>query len=306
MSGNGTEEEDRCAGYLDLEYDATATVVCGINLFFGVVYCLFGYRCFKAVMFVTGFVSASAIVYAVCLEEDLLPEYGNEAAALGTGFLFGLVAMLVHHVGLFVTGLHTGLLAGVAVLAILDTWSHIGTVWVSVGVLLGCALIGAVLTLTLQKSLTIAGTSLHGGAVVAAALDYYVEKCRMALWLWDKVKVAPDGGHNPCWFSWLLLSVWPALFIVGTATQSLITGRYYYHTYQRKPPILIISFIIDRSCFTFFPQQAEGHEEFQPELLPCHQQDAVILRKLPGPAQDLVAIVTCTRCAQLTGTSSVR
>lgn len=36
-----------------------------------------GYRCFKASMFLTGFTFGSAIVYLICLQEYLMPPYGN-------------------------------------------------------------------------------------------------------------------------------------------------------------------------------------------------------------------------------------
>jgi hypothetical protein len=36
-----------------------------------------GYRCFKAVMFLTGFIFGSIIVYLICLQEKLMPVYGN-------------------------------------------------------------------------------------------------------------------------------------------------------------------------------------------------------------------------------------
>ena len=37
--------------------------ICGLYLMFGVACTFFGYRCFKAVMFFTGFVFASIVVY---------------------------------------------------------------------------------------------------------------------------------------------------------------------------------------------------------------------------------------------------
>lgn len=67
-------------------------------------------------MFLTGFIFASAVVYLICLEEDLLPTGGNAGIAAGAGILFGLITMLVQYVGLFMTGLHTGLLIGIIVL----------------------------------------------------------------------------------------------------------------------------------------------------------------------------------------------
>lgn len=36
-----------------------------------------GYRCFKTTMFLTGFIFASSIVYLICLQGELMPDYGN-------------------------------------------------------------------------------------------------------------------------------------------------------------------------------------------------------------------------------------
>jgi len=41
-----------------------------------------GYRCFKAVMFLTGFIFGSIVVYLVCLQEALLPPYGNAGSSI--------------------------------------------------------------------------------------------------------------------------------------------------------------------------------------------------------------------------------
>lgn len=47
---------------------------------FGLIYCYFsfpGYRCFKAVMFLTGFTFAAVLVYLICIQERVLPTYAN-------------------------------------------------------------------------------------------------------------------------------------------------------------------------------------------------------------------------------------
>ena len=102
--------------------------------------------------------------------------------------------------------------------------------WITVGVLFGSALVMAVMTLSFQKAFTIFGTALYGGAVLAGALDYYVEKFAMVLWMWDRVKL--EEINDLCWFSWLLLGVWPFMLVVGIITQTFITGRDFYHDYQ--------------------------------------------------------------------------
>nr|CAD7569533.1 unnamed protein product [Timema californicum] len=173
------------------------------------------YKCFKAVMFLTGFIFGSIIVYLICLQEKLLPAYGNAGVALGAGILFGLITMLVQYVGLFMTGFHTGLFLGVISLAVAEHfyWQP-SAVWMTVGVLLG-------------GGLTVIGTSVYGGAIMAGALDYFVEKFLMVMWVWDRV--ALHKSSPPCWFSWLILSVWPFMIFVGLITQWAITGRGIYH-----------------------------------------------------------------------------
>ena len=48
-----------------------------LYLFFGIFCTFFGYRCFKATMFLTGFVFGSLVVYLICLEEEVLPMWAN-------------------------------------------------------------------------------------------------------------------------------------------------------------------------------------------------------------------------------------
>lgn len=102
-------------------------------------------------MFLTGFTFGTIVVYMICQQEDLLPAAGNTCVALGAGVLFGLITMLVQYVGLFMTGFHTGLFLGVAILLIAYFWYIPSTIWLVVAILMGCGLAGAVLTLFWQK-----------------------------------------------------------------------------------------------------------------------------------------------------------
>ena len=90
------------------EYDPYTATVCALYFVFGVVCAFFGYRCFKALMFLYGFIFGSIVVYLICVEEKVLPEWSNAAIAMSAGLLFGLITMLVQYVGLFMLGFHTG------------------------------------------------------------------------------------------------------------------------------------------------------------------------------------------------------
>lgn len=51
----------------------------------------------------------------------------------------------------------------------------------------------------------------------------------MISWIWDRATLR-DPVPPPCWFSWIVLGLWPAIIIVGLITQCAITGRGIYHT----------------------------------------------------------------------------
>ncbi|XP_037090318.1 transmembrane protein 198-like [Pollicipes pollicipes] len=217
---------DRCSD-LSFEYELPTSLVCGLGLVFGILYTLFGYRCFKAVMFLTGFTFGSAVVYLICEEQAVLPPLGNAGVSLGAGLLLGVITLLVQYVGLFMTGFHTGLYCGVVIIVVVSFFHRLRTVWISVAVLLGWGLLFALANLRLQKSLTVFGTSVHGAAVIAVSMDFFVEQWMMAQWVLDRVRLAES--QRPCWFSWLVLSLWPLMTLVGLAVQGRITGRGTHH-----------------------------------------------------------------------------
>ena len=45
--------------------------MCALYFVFGVVAAFFGYRCFKAIMFLYGFIFGSIVVYLICVEEKV-------------------------------------------------------------------------------------------------------------------------------------------------------------------------------------------------------------------------------------------
>ncbi|GJQ70598.1 hypothetical protein Trydic_g22992 [Trypoxylus dichotomus] len=221
---------ERCT-HVDTHYNLTVAGVWSVYIIFGLLYTFFGYRCFKTVMFLTGFIFASCIVYLICLQGVLMPPYGNAGVALFAGLLFGLITMLVQYVGLFMSGLHTGVLIAVAALIVADHFMETkpaGSVWLCVGVLLVSALVFAILNLYFRKGLTILGTSAYGGAILTASIDYFVERLSMIYWVRDRVTLKPAVAP-PCWFSWFVFAAWPSFVVAGLVIQCAVTGRGTHH-----------------------------------------------------------------------------
>ncbi|XP_054273146.1 transmembrane protein 198-like isoform X1 [Macrosteles quadrilineatus] len=213
---------------IDYNYDLIPAVICAMYIVFGIVYSLFGYRCFKAVMFLTGFIFGSVIIYMICIQDKLLPPYANAGMALSAGLLLGLITMLVQYVGLFMTGFHTGLFVAIASLVTTEQVSHPPTLLTTAGTMLGCGVLFAVLNLQWPKAFTVLGTSVYGGAILSGALDYFIEKLMMVRWVWDRITLRQSPAQ-PCWFSWAVLGLWPSVVVFGLIVQFAITGRGIHH-----------------------------------------------------------------------------
>lgn len=136
------------------------SVLCATLLLFGLFFLFYGYRAFKSVMFLTGFLFGTAVIYLICLSEGLLPLYGNVGVAAVAGFLFGLITMLVTYVGLFMLGFHLGLIMSVATLVVTylvspfiesDLIGPPSSAWIILAIFMSLGLTGACLNLYFQK-----------------------------------------------------------------------------------------------------------------------------------------------------------
>lgn len=178
-------------------------------------------------MFMTGFIFGSLVTYLICLEENLLPIEGKIGVAIGAGVLCGLITMLVQYVGLFMTGFHLGLLLAVAGLVITEWFVHPSTKWVPIGAVFGTGLIFALLGLYFQKGLTMLATAMLGAALMSVAVDYFVEMFMMLDYVLDRLKAVESDAV--CWFSWIILGLWPLMFLVGIVGQGMVTGKGFNH-----------------------------------------------------------------------------
>nr|XP_056707497.1 transmembrane protein 198 [Euleptes europaea] len=228
----GQDRTPSCDQEIERRYQVVPSVVCAMCCLFGIIYCFFGYRCFKAVMFLTGLMFGSVIIFMLCYKERVLDtQLSVEASVgigLGIGVLCGLVTMLVRSVGLFMVGLLLGLLLAVATLVVMEQFYHPPTVWIPIGLLLGMGMLCAVLTLQWQRLFTTLSTAVFGSAVMTATADYFVELFLLLQYVYERVKVAP--ARPICWYSWVILGTWPVLALLGILVQWKVTAEGYSHT----------------------------------------------------------------------------
>ncbi|XP_066528597.1 transmembrane protein 198-like isoform X2 [Hoplias malabaricus] len=233
LSGPGSDEVDACQLEIQRKYEVIPTVICSMCCLFGIIYCFFGYRCFKAVMFLSGLMFGSVVIFLLCHKERVLDtQLSVEASAgigLGIGLLCGLVTMLVRSVGLFMTGLLLGLLLALAALLVTHQFYTPGTLWVPLGALLGSGMLCAVLTLQWQKLFTVLSTAVFGAAIMTVCADYFVEMLALASHAYDSLRLLPTPVPL-CWYSWVILGIWPTLSIMGVLVQWKLTAEGYSHT----------------------------------------------------------------------------
>lgn len=215
-------------GTINTDYDIATAVISAVCLVLGILYTFFGYRCFKGVMFLSGFIFASVLVYMICLEEETFTPLINAGIAVGAGLLFGLLTMLVQFVGLFLTGFNLGLSLASGILILLEQFVfHPSSKWIPIGILGGVGFIAALLTLKFQKAGTILGTSLFGGLLMISCVDYFIEQFLLMVYFWDRVLA--DFSVPLCWYSWVILGCWPFCSIVGALAQWKITSVGFSH-----------------------------------------------------------------------------
>ncbi|XP_023689763.1 transmembrane protein 198-like isoform X2 [Paramormyrops kingsleyae] len=223
---------DSCDKEIDRQYEVVPAVICAVCCLFGIIYCFFGYRCFKAVMFLSGLMFGSIVIFLLCYRERVLDtQLSVEASAgigLGIGLLCGLVTMLVRSVGLFMTGLLLGLLMAIATLLTASPFYMPSSVWVPLGALLGTGMLCAVLSLQWQKVFTVLSTSVFGAAVMTVCADYFVEMLVLVIYVYDCLRLEPVAPL--CWYSWVILGIWPALSLLGVLVQWKLTAEGFSHT----------------------------------------------------------------------------
>ncbi|CAL8367132.1 unnamed protein product [Lota lota] len=226
---------DTCVWEIRQTYDVIPTIVCSICLSVGLVYCFLGYRCFKMVMFLSGFMLGSAVVclLSVVQKDSVLdPELGLETKAgisLGVGVLCGLLTMLLSTLGLFLIGLQLGgVLSCAALLAIAQFHPDLSPWWAPLTALLATSVLFALLTLRWQKPFTVLSTAVFGAAAVALGVDYLVEAFPLVVHVCDAISGV--ATYPLCWFSWAIMGIGPALCLVGILVQWRVTAAGMSHT----------------------------------------------------------------------------
>jgi hypothetical protein len=182
----------------------------------GVLACFAGYRLFKFVVAVYGFILGAAMMSSMM---GVTSTSGMVLAAIVGGTAGAIVLVLAYFVGVALVG------AGFGVLVAHVGWSYLrGTSEPPLTAIVGFAVLGAVGSMLLQRYVVIvatafggAWTALLGGLTLAG--DHRITAAASSGDVWILYPMSPSPAYRWVPTAWLILSV------IGTAFQLAITGK---------------------------------------------------------------------------------
>lgn len=134
----------------------------------------------------------------------------------------------------------------------MEEFYHPKTVWVPLGILLGSGTLFAVLTLQWQRCFVTFSTATFGSAIITVTVDYFIELFALVHYIYERLRVGVAVGLSAvrvsgslsitliylqvapkkpvCWFTWVILGVWPVLAFLGVLIQWKVTAEGFSHT----------------------------------------------------------------------------
>ncbi|XP_033825691.1 transmembrane protein 198-like [Periophthalmus magnuspinnatus] len=219
--------EDSCTLQINIMYEVIPSIVCSMCLSFGLIYCFFGYRCLKMVLFFSGFLFGSAAVLLLYHKEPGLDSHlsleTKAGIGLGVGVLCGLITMLVSAIGYILSGLQLGSFICLAILVLVGQFWTVSSEFVPVGSISALGIITAVFTLLWHKPFMVLYTSVYGAVTVMLCVDYIIGTFVLP----DQVYGIFQHGltHPLCWFDWVVIGICPLLSLIGGLVQWKWTAR---------------------------------------------------------------------------------
>jgi hypothetical protein len=170
-----------------------------ISIALGIVQCFFGYRFFKFVLGLTGFVACGFLVGAIA--------YGmleNEIAAVVAGLIGGLLGawlfVALYFVGVFLVGAYLGVVLSLMAFAVANTEPHLVLVAIA-------AIVAGVLAVWIQKFMIMLSTAFGGSWLIVQGVTFFFSDA--ASWgFW------PSVGHAT-----MTLIGWLVLGAIGLVVQ---------------------------------------------------------------------------------------
>jgi hypothetical protein len=185
------------------ELPAAVLIVAG-----GAMACLAGYRLFRIVLAIYGFVLGAVIASSIVGVTNTI---GMLAAALGGGLIGALTLVFAYFAGIALVG------AALGALLTHGLWTQFGVGDPPALLIVGASIAGALAAMFLQRYVIVVGTAFGGAWTIVVGLMSILQG-RGADNVWILYPTLPADSR------WTMLA-WLALGLAGTAIQLAITAR---------------------------------------------------------------------------------
>jgi hypothetical protein len=180
----------------------------------GALACFAGYRLFRVVLALYGFILGAMIGSSMMAASNTL---GMIAAALVGGVLGALVLVFAYFIGIALVG------AGLGALIANLIWHQARVTELPWQLGIGAAVLGAITAMVLQRYVIIVGTAFSGawtllvGTLTVAGDRMIVRSPAAEAWVFYPISPAP--GERWVSFAWVILG------LIGTGVQLTLTAR---------------------------------------------------------------------------------
>ncbi|XP_031621358.1 transmembrane protein 198 [Contarinia nasturtii] len=198
---------------------------------FGIVFAILGYRCLRAVGFLSGLAAGTGcVLWLKHLQIELVGSQADSALAMVSGLL-GAVLGSTHPIASVLVSATAGAITSgsVIVFCIATLPNHefgLREIEVAVG---GGAIIFAVTTLLCDKFITIVSSSIVGTTMIMSAIDFFMHGSDTIEWI---VGMKFDPPPPPCWGG-LLICIYPGVIVFSVLVQCFITAWRVDHKHAR-------------------------------------------------------------------------
>jgi hypothetical protein len=188
--------------------ETTVNGAVAIAIAVGTLYCFLGYKTLKVVIGLTGFILAGGVAGVLVIW--LFPEQALVAAiaALIGGFCGALALFFLYKFGVFLIGLLGTALIAYTIMA--DSTSPYA-IWI----VLGCALAGGLIAVTLERFITILATAAIGAWFVVCGIGFFLVGPSFLDILQQPVELGKDRQ--------VLITCWAIVALSGAVAQFATT-----------------------------------------------------------------------------------
>jgi len=207
-------------------------VITGAAVAIGLVIAFLGYKLFKPVLFIAGFIIFAGLTYLILWHHSSVGLGVLVVCTAVAGIVGGIVMLFVVKVGIFILGASAGFLLFCVAMSVRDQGLIHEPIAIYVG-MCACFVIGGVIALLIQKPLIIFATAFGGSYAVIAGVDRFAHGgfCEVIPNLIAYHRELIDADYK----TYIEIAACFVLTVAGLYVQFRHTGKNVYHSHTQEP-----------------------------------------------------------------------